>query len=80
MSPEYFNLPTSNQSETPTQTANHNKAFDWEIVARGNQGAGLRVEHYNSNILQICALLEGIGGFAKVRFLYILLLLLLTGA
>ena len=64
LSPNYWNLQTSNQSDDEFQVE---KGPDWRIVSGSEKQSSL-VE-MNSNILLVTLLLEGVGNFAKVSYI-----------
>jgi len=67
LQPEHWNLPTDNQSDNGMSATD---SQDWLIVSANHRRAkasGLAIEQINSNILQICLMLEGMAGFSKVR-------------
>ena len=43
---------------------------DWQIVVAGFEPSSMSIEEINSNILQVCILMEGIGNCAQVRIFY----------
>ena len=61
LSPTYWNLSTSNQSEEEFHVE---KAPDWRMITANEKPSTLM--ELNNNILLITLLLEGIGNFAKV--------------
>ncbi len=66
--PESWDLQTSNQFEKTSLSKDKNKGRDWQVVPTNHRtfSMGKSVLEINSNIMQICLLLEGIGVFAKV--------------